>query len=61
MRGFLALAKMSAGARPELQVVMQSLELSGTGKTVALSFSLPAEIFDIVGAVANKAVKPEAH
>jgi hypothetical protein len=61
MRGFLALAKMSAGARPELQGVMQSLELSGTGKTVALSFLLPAEIFDIVGAMANKAVKPEAH
>jgi hypothetical protein len=61
MRGFLALAKMGAGARPELQLVMQSLELSGTGKTVALSFALPAEIFDIVGAVANKAVRPDAH
>lgn len=61
MRGFLALAKMGAGARPDMQLVMQSLELSGTGKTVALSFSLPAEIFDIVGAVANKAVRPQAH
>jgi hypothetical protein len=61
MRGFLALAKMGGGARPDMQVVMQSLELSGTGKTVALSFSLPAEIFDIVGAVANKAVRPPAH
>jgi hypothetical protein len=44
-----------------MQLVMQSLELSGTGKTVALSFQLPAEIFDIIGAVANKAVRPEAH
>jgi hypothetical protein len=61
VRGFLALAKMSAGARPELQVMTQSFELSGTGKTVALSFAIPGEVFDIVGAVANKAVKPEAH
>jgi hypothetical protein len=59
VRGFLALAKMSGGSRPELQLMMQSLELTGTGKTVALSFSVPAEVFDLVGAVANKAVKPE--
>jgi hypothetical protein len=61
VRGFLALAKISSGSRPELQLMMQSLELSGTGKTVALSFAVPAEVFDIVGAMANKAVKPAAH
>ena len=41
-------------------MMMQSLELSGTGKTVALSFAVPAEVFDLVGAVADKALKPEA-
>jgi hypothetical protein len=41
--------------------MMQSLELSGTGRTVALNFAVPAEVFDIVGAFADKAVKPEAH
>jgi hypothetical protein len=41
-------------------MMMQSLEMTGTGKTVGLSFAVPAEVFDIVGAVANKAVKPEA-
>ncbi len=61
VRGFLALAKMSSGSRPELQLMMQSLELTGTGKTVGLSFAVPGEVFDIVGAVANKAVKPEAN
>jgi hypothetical protein len=60
VRGFLALAKMSSGSKPELQLMMQSLELGGTGKTVALSFSVPAEVFDVIGAVANKAVKPPA-
>ena len=60
VRGFLALAKLQSGSRPELQLMMQSLELQGTGKTVGLSFSVPAEIFDIVGAIANKTIKPEA-
>jgi hypothetical protein len=60
VRGFLALAKLQSGSRPELQLMMQSLEMTGTGKTVGLSFAVPAEVFDIVGAVANKAVKPEA-
>ena len=32
---------------------MQSLELGGTGKTVALSFTVPAEVFDAVGAIGN--------
>jgi len=60
VRGFLALAKLQTGAKPQLQLMMQSLELSGTGKTVAVSFAVPAEVFDLVGAVADKALKPEA-
>jgi len=50
VRGFLALAKLGAGSRPEFQAMMQSLELAGTGTTVSLSFAVPAEVFDIVGA-----------
>jgi hypothetical protein len=51
VRGFLALLKLQqkTGAKPELQAMMQSLELGGTGKTVALSFSLPTEVFDLIG------------
>jgi len=46
VRGFLALAKMQAGSRPEFQALAQSLELGGTGQTVALSFDIPLQIFD---------------
>ena len=60
VRGFLALAKLGAGAKPELQAMMQSLELGGTGKTVSLSFAVPAELFDVIGAAANLR-KPAAH
>jgi hypothetical protein len=49
VRGFLALGKMQSGGRPEVQAMMQSLELGGTGKTVALSFAVPAELFDMMG------------
>ena len=52
VRGFLAIGKMQAGGRPEIAAMMQSLELTGTGKTVALSFTVPAEIFDVIGAIA---------
>ena len=60
VRGFLALAKLSSGSKPELQAMVQSLELGGTGKTVSLSFAVPAELFDVIGAMTGKN-KPAAH
>ena len=51
MRGVMAIAKMGTGSKPELQTMMQSLELGGEGKTVALSFNVPAGVFDIMGAL----------
>lgn len=50
VRGFLALAKLQAGSRPEFQTLVQSLELGGAGKSVALSFSVPGAVFDALGA-----------
>jgi hypothetical protein len=58
VRGFLALAKMQAGTRPELQLMMQSLELGGAGKTVALSFVVPAEVFDMVPGARKQVPQP---
>lgn len=55
LRGFLALAKLQAGNRPELQALMQSLELGGTGKSVALSFLVPGAALDALGARAPEA------
>ncbi len=49
VRGFLALGKLQTGGKPGMQAMMQSLELGGTGKTVALSFAVPAELFDMMG------------
>ena len=53
VRGFVALAKLQAGSRPEFQAVVQSLELGGSDKTVTLSFSVSGEVFDAIGAAAR--------
>lgn len=48
VRGFLALAKMQAQSRPEMKSMVDSLQLSGDGKNVAISFSVPSELFDLL-------------
>jgi hypothetical protein len=58
VQGFLALAKLQAGTRPELQMMMQSLELGGTGKSVSLSFLIPGAVFDTLGATAPATQQP---
>jgi hypothetical protein len=61
VRGFLALAKLQATSKPELQTLVQSLELGGSGKTVALSFSVPGAVFDLIHGDASKADDKPAH
>jgi hypothetical protein len=46
LNGFLALAKMQSSTQPELKIMVDSLQLSGDGKNVAVSFTLPSELFD---------------
>ena len=54
VRGFLAMARLQAGSRPGLQQMVDSLQLSGEGKTVALSFNIPSEFFDALEAMARQ-------
>ncbi len=58
VRGFMALAKMQTSGKPEYQAMLQSLELGGTGKTVALSFAVPAEVFDAVRPAFEQHARP---
>jgi hypothetical protein len=60
VRGFLALAKLETGSKPEFQHVVQSLQLGGTGKTVSLSIDVPAQVFDALGALVQKQQKEYA-
>jgi hypothetical protein len=49
--GFVALAKMQSGSNAELQTLTRALEVNVAGNTVELSFAVPAEAFDALGAL----------
>ena len=51
IRGFMALGRLQAGQHPEFTEFLNSVQLSGDGKTVSLSFSVPAEMIDALGAL----------
>ena len=46
VQGLLALGRMTND--PKAMALLNSLQLSGTGKTVALSFSIPSEVLDMI-------------
>ena len=48
LQGFVALATLQAGSRPEWQAVLNSFQLGGTGSTVAISFTIPAEVIELL-------------
>lgn len=53
LQGFIALARLQAGDRPEMQTMVQSLQLGGEGRTVSIAFTLPTEFFEVLGAIAG--------
>ena len=63
LKGLLALAKMQAGSKPGMQQMADSLILSGEGKNIALSFSVPSEVLDVLEGLAKgrKAMGAAAH
>lgn len=46
VRGFVAFGKLQTGSQPALQSLMQSLQLGGTGQTVAVSIDLSPQMLD---------------
>jgi hypothetical protein len=61
VRGFLALARLQAGGRPEFQALTQSLDLGGTGKSVTLSFTVPGELLEALPSKRPGGPPPLAH
>jgi hypothetical protein len=60
VRGFVAFGKLQVSSRPELATVINSLQLGGTGKTVSLSFDVPATAIDALAALHSRpAVAPQ--
>lgn len=46
LQGFMAMAKLHAGSKPELAPLVNSLQVTGSGTTVALSFEVPPALVD---------------
>ena len=57
-RGFLALATMQTTGRPELEAMLGSLQLNGTGTLATLSFWLPSEALDFIFSLAESDTAP---
>ena len=58
IRGFMALGRLQSGQHPEIAELLNSIQLTGDGKTVSLSFSLPSELIDALGALRAERSKP---
>ncbi len=59
VRGFLALARLQAGTDPKYTGIIDSLQLTGSGTTIAVSFALPAEILDLIAPRHGRGEAPE--
>ena len=56
VNGIISLARLQAQNDPKLTPLIQSLQLTGSGKTVQLSFAVPAEIFELMAPKVNSAI-----
>jgi len=54
LRGVMAMARLQASDKPAMKAMVDSLQLGGEGKTVAVAFSVPAEMFDALEAMKNE-------
>ncbi|MGE0125222.1 MAG: hypothetical protein AB7U25_20030 [Vicinamibacterales bacterium] len=54
LRGVVAMAKLQGGDNSGLKAMTDSLQLGGEGRTVAVAFAVPAEVFDVLEALREK-------
>ena len=55
LSGALAFGEMIAKSDPKAGALVNSLQMSGTGKTVSVSFSVPAELLELIPKFADRA------
>ncbi len=61
INGGLALARLQMGHDAKLDAVINSLQMSGTGKSVGLSFSLSSDVLDLISGGAGAAGLANIH
>lgn len=58
VRGAMALARLQMGHDQNVDNVINSLQMAGTGKTVSLSFAVPSSVVDSLAGYASGKVMP---
>lgn len=58
IQGVVALGRLQAGQRPEIDALLSSLQLGGGGKTVTLSFAVPGELLEKLSSQSSRTVAP---
>jgi hypothetical protein len=52
VRGAVAAGRLMAGQNKQMDAMLSSLQISGSGKTVGLTFALPTEFLDVLNGIA---------
>jgi hypothetical protein len=52
IRGALAAGRLVTGQNPKVEAMLNSLQISGSGKTVGMTFAVPPEMLDLLNGVA---------
>jgi hypothetical protein len=59
VRGFMALARLNTRQSAEITALLNSLQLGGDGRTVTVSFTIPAEVVDAFVALRQRREPPD--
>jgi len=59
IRGGLAMGRLVSGQDQKFKMLLDSLQMSGTGKTVALTFSVSPEMVDVLAGLAQLSDMPK--
>jgi hypothetical protein len=52
VKGALAAGHLMTGQNPKIEAMLNSLQITGSGKSVGLSFSVPTELLDVINGAA---------
>jgi hypothetical protein len=57
IQGVIAFGRLQASSMPQFKPAIDSLTLSGAGKTVSVTFNIPGDMIDAIGALASPHVQ----
>lgn len=52
IRGAMAVGQLASGQNPRIEAMLKSIQITGSGKSVGVTFSMPAEILDLINGLA---------